>query len=349
MSRHSLALGALLGLAWIGCELDPDDSSTNGTRRPSCSASDLECGEGWDCIARQTLELCTRDVIVPDLCERTTHLCMARGILGPNEICIDDRECIDGLVCLNAESGNTRCQEPQCLTTAACPDGYSCRRLLCEITTEGSYCSAEYQCARHQYCNGSSCTAAPEGGGNPCRHGDSECAPGRVCVPSVLGGSSTLCSECERDDECSGHPRGSYCHELQCTSCNDAACPGQICLPGLGCVDCVDNEDCEDDRICSGSVCLQTCTSFNHDACESGQCLSGGQCAASVGKPCAQERATADDCGRSVCIGRDDGGTSVEPYCTRRCGPFMPPCPEGFVCADQVSVGSVTQSLCLRE
>lgn len=325
-------------LVAIGC---------TGRARPTCSASDPDCGTGWECVDRESLEACVA-VVIPYPCTQTHQVCLAQGILTAGEECLGDGECADGLYCPYSTDGRARvCTVPECETSADCPDGQACRLRECRADTLDSLCGEGLDCARHQYC-AARCVMAPAEGGNACES-DDECAAGQGCVERTdVAGS--YCSECATDADCAGHESGPHCYDAFCAICSPASCPGQVCNRFRGCVECNEDADCPTHYACSQYVCRERCDFPNHEECASGQCDVGGLCVLPVGTACASpDDHSATECGDGSCVARDASGGAAAPYCTRWCDSSTPPCPAGYTCVESVEIDGITDDVCLAE
>lgn len=333
-------VGLLFVIAIAGC-------GSGGTVRPSCSAGDPECGEGWSCVMGDR-------PFCPGLCD-PTYTCYAQGILVTGDRCLGDGECREGLHCssLRDGSGTSVCRPIECATSEDCAAGEVCREQDC-VRTSGAFClyhRGEYGCSAGEVCVSEECVPAPETGGNECED-DSFCAPGLECSynPQRRGNA---CTSCASAADCT-HPDYPYCHAGQCDVCDAALCAedGRVCRTGRGCFECATDADCPEGQECAINdyTCRHPCAEHSDCPPASGQCergVSGVFCVAELGEPCEVVERGNRDCHEGVCTDRDASGATVTPYCTRTCGFGDLPCPEGTACVPDVPVERSRLDLCL--
>jgi len=325
----------------------------------SLAGSGAECTEDKNCGGKGYCDPCLgrcfdkKTLCDPcnseNSCDPLTGSCRPVG----NQCELPDSHCMDFV------SGGSYCGKA-CLSTAGCPQGYTCEDLsaagipVSQCIPIGLQCGLPGECQEDADCEfGKICNQ-----NKMCVPGcqaDTECPQGKVCSAfRCQDACHPINNPCPPDQECNdeGHcmiPGGcidQYDCEAPETYCDPVE---HMCKPG-----CLEDFDCKKaSKECEDGVCVDRPCPGNY-WCNFGEVcdLTEGICEIPP-EPFCEECEADEECGPepSKCLElQDEEGTSKGKFCFPKC--YDDPeneCPQGWQCVDLVDQDGASQGrVCAR-
>ncbi len=317
-------------------------SSRNSTRPDDACTIDDHCPVGQMC--NSVTGYCV-DCLNDSHCYDPGESCQADGTCGTNSGCSSNFDC-SGLVC---DSSSRQCV--QCLSSADCPVGQTCRDSQC-FTTDGgdpqcsmqsdcdAYgricelstgrcvpCTTDVECGFGRICSAGTCTTDPGTGGGGGGGGDGSCSTRDECAGQACFLGS--CMPCFSDFMCSDltdlltgttkicDSLSGNCVDPECNTADQCA-PGEGCYTGH-CGACLYDDECRAGETCDPNtgVCGTGgsggggCTS--NAQCGAGQVCVSGSCGACTSSTQCDAGLICDSTGS--CVNGGTGGCTSNSQC----------------------------------
>jgi hypothetical protein len=290
----------------FGCHADEDCSASETCRNNKCinPCSENPCGPNAVCtVANQRASCSCVNNMLPS---PTAKIGCVRA---PATECTANRECGDGLACVNEmcrpvcanDDGclnSERCINsictPQCRRDNDCQNGEVCQGLTCVAGCRSDQgcpnqlscinqqctdpCTSPTACGTNALCDSANhrklCSCPEPLVGDPdvgCHYESQQCGVSKDCPPGHSCVDSVCQTQCRSDQNCLSDER---CLRSTCRAvCNsDASCgQGQICEKRLCTLGCRTDSSCASEKACINNKCSDPCEIL-------GQCGACSQC-----------------------------------------------------------------------